>query len=115
MKKVFLVGLFIFLTGCVKESRPPEGLISKEKMISFLIDLHIHETKASLSRMNKDSVRVFFPEVEQRLFEKHGIDDSLYMVSFNYYLEEVKLMEEIYSAVVDSLSLRERLNEYNKD
>jgi len=61
--------------------------------------------------MNKDSVRVFFPEVEKRLFEKHDIDDSLYLISFNYYLENVELMEEIYTAVVDSLSLRERLNE----
>jgi ADP-glucose pyrophosphorylase len=107
VKKVFLAGLFFFLVGCIKESRPPEGLIPKEKMISFLIDL--------LTRMNKDSIRAFFPEVEQRLFEKHGIDDSLYMISFNYYLQEVELMEEIYSAVVDSLSLRERLNEYSKE
>ena len=111
MKKVFLAGLILFLAGCIRESRPPEGLVPKEKMISFLIDLHIHETKASLSRMNKDSVRVFFPEVEKRLFEKHDIDDSLYLISFNYYLENVELMEEIYTAVVDSLSLRERLNE----
>ena len=84
-------------------------------MISFLIDLHIQESKVTISRMNKDSVRAFFPEVEQKLFEKHGIDDSLYLMSFEYYLREIQIMEEIYTAVVDSLSLRERLFEYGMD
>ncbi len=115
MKKIFLAGLLLLSTGCVKESKPPEGLIPKEIMISFLIDLHIQESKVTISRMNKDSVRAFFPEVEQKLFEKHGIDDSLYLMSFEYYLREIQIMEEIYTAVVDSLSLRERLFEYGMD
>ena len=115
MKKVFLAMLLLLSSGCVKESKPPEGLLSKEEMISFLIDLHIHETKATISRMNKDSIRAFFPEVEQHLFEKHGIDDSVYLLSFQYYLREIQVMEEIYTAIVDSLSLRQRLIEYGMD
>jgi hypothetical protein len=115
VKKIFLAGLILLLTGCMNKSKPPEGLIPQDKMISYLIDLHIHETKATSSRMNKDSIRAFFPEVERQLFEKHGIDDSLYLMSFEYYLTEIELMEEIYTAVVDSLSLRERLIQYGKD
>jgi len=115
VKKVFLAGLILLLTGCIRDPKPPEGLVPKEKMISYLIDLHLYETKASQLKMNKDTIRGFFPEVEQHLFEKHGIDDSLYLISFEYYLREVDQMQEIYTAVVDSLSLRERLNEYGME
>lgn len=112
MKKVFLAVLLLILAGCKSEPEPPEGVIPKEKMISLLIDIHILEAKAASLKMNKDSVRAFFPKVEQRLFEKYGISDSVYYKSFEYYLNDIVQMEEIYTAIVDSLSLRERLNEY---
>jgi hypothetical protein len=78
-------------------------------MIDFLIDLHIIEAKLSLSHIPNDSVKLFFDEVEDSLYRKHQITDSIYKKSYQFYLENIDLMEEIYSAVVDSMSVRERI------
>jgi hypothetical protein len=95
--------------GCTTEKKPPENIMSKREMIDFLIDLHIIEAKISMSRIPYDSIKLFFPKVEDSLYRKHQISDSLYKKSYQYYLENITQMEEIYAAVVDSLSLRERI------
>jgi hypothetical protein len=84
--------------------------MSKQQMVSFLIDLHLMEAKINVVRFPKDSTKAYFPRIEEALFEKHNITDSVYFKSYQYYLNDMFAMEEIYSAVVDSLSLRERIS-----
>ncbi len=103
------MGLFILLFGCVNKPTPPAGIMSQQEMVDFLIDLHVIEAKVSMSRIPNDSVKLFFDEVEDSLYRKHHVTDSIYKKSYQYYLEHIDLMEEIYSAVVDSMSLRERI------
>jgi len=110
MKKNFLILLTIVLLGCVRKDKPPEDIMSKQQMVSFLIDLHLMEAKMNISRFPKDSSKAFFPVIEEALFKKHNITDSLYFKSYQYYLNDMFAMEDIYSAVVDSLSLRERIS-----
>lgn len=79
-------------------------------MISFLIDLHIAEARINDLSLRRDSAEAFFKEVEDSLYAKNGIpNDSIYQKSYEYYLRDVNALDAIYSAVVDSLSLRERL------
>jgi hypothetical protein len=110
MKKFFLLLLTVALLGCVRKDKPPEDIMSKQQMVSFLIDLHLMEAKINVTRFPKDSTKAFFPVVEEALFKKHNITDSIYFKSYQYYLNDMFEMEEIYSAVVDSLSLRERIS-----
>jgi hypothetical protein len=109
MKKLFLILSVVALFGCKPKDKPPEDIMSKQEMVSFLIDLHIIEAKISVARFPNDSVKVIFPQIEEELFAKHNISDSIYFKSYQYYLNDMFAMEEIYTAVVDSLSLRERL------
>lgn len=109
MKKTFLILLIPVVLACVRKDTPPEGIMSKEAMVSFLIDLHIMEAKITTAHFPNDSVKLFFPEIEKELFKKHNITDSIYFLSYQYYLENMYDMEEIYTAVVDSLSLTERV------
>ena len=109
MKKVFFFFLIVLLTGCLNEKQTPENIMSKKDMVAFLIDLHIVEAKINKVRIPNDTVKLFFPEIEQELYKKHNISDSIYLESYKHYLENVRDMEEIYAAVVDSLSLRERI------
>lgn len=109
MKKILFIGLLFMGFSCVNKPAPPEGIMSQQEMVDFLIDIHIIEAKVSMSRIPYDSVKLFFDEVEDSLYRKHHVTDSIYKKSYQYYLEKIDLMEEIYSAVVDSLSLRERI------
>ena len=110
MKKTFLLLMIIVFISCVRKDKPPEGIMSKQEMVSFLIDLHIMEAKITTVRFPNDSVKLFFPEIEKELFLRHDVSDSVYFKSYQYYLNDMFAMEEIYTAVVDSLSLRERVS-----
>jgi len=79
-------------------------------MASFLVDLYILEAKVQNLKISKDSSKVIFNIYEKKLYEKHKFNDSLYRVSFEYYMQDPKGLTDIYSIVVDSLSLRERLH-----
>ena len=78
-------------------------------MIGFLIDLHLGEAKLVKLGIKKDSTEKLFKALEKRLFSKHEIIDSIYFKSYNFYLEDIQEMKEIYVAVVDSLNVREQL------
>lgn len=101
----------VLLFACAREQKneyvkKPANLLSKDKMISFLIDLHLAEAKVSYAKVkNSDSTEILFRNYEQYLFEKHHIDDSAYYQSYEYYLAHMDQLEDIYAAVVDSLSV----------
>ncbi len=110
MKKYFLIILLILSAACSKkEASDPRDLYSRKEIASFLVDLYILEAKVKNLRVSKDSSKVLFTIFEKKLYEKHEFDDSVYRVSFEYYMEDPKGLTDIYSIVVDSLSLRERL------
>jgi len=84
MKNFFLlfIAITIVILGCVRKDKPPEDLMSKEQMVSFLIDLHIMEAKMNTTRFPRDSVEAVFPEIEKELFKKHNISDTVYFKSY---------------------------------
>ncbi|WPP53347.1 DUF4296 domain-containing protein [Catalinimonas niigatensis] len=109
--------MILLISGCRQEEAPPKpkGLISENKMISFLIDLHIAEAKVGYIKVkDRDSLEIIFRNYEQSLFEKHNISDSAYYKSYEYYLADMEKMHEIYTSVVDSLSVLNSM-EKNKE
>jgi hypothetical protein len=110
MIRVFCLTFFLILAACANETKaPPADILTKEKMIDYLIDLQITEAKINSLGLPPDTVKSFYNTIRDELYKKHNISDSVYYKSLRYYLYDVKDMEDIYSAVVDSLSLRERL------
>jgi len=114
VKKSFLAIIILVAISCGSD-KSPKQVLGEEDMISFLIDLHIAEAAVQNLRLKIDSSRVVF-EVENRfLLQKHNITDSVFLNSYNYYLARPEQLEKIYSAVVDSISLRQSLlNEAKK-
>lgn len=117
VRKVFLIiTLLVSCFACIKKEEKPPHVLSEARMVSFLIDLHIAEARINDLSIRRDSSDRLFKKIEDSLYMKHGIDDdSIYKISYEYYLNNVEGMDKIYSAVVDSLSLRERLSKTEKD
>lgn len=114
MKILFYIAISLLMTACLsRRDKIPEGIMTQDQMVAFLIDLQLTEAKISTLRLPEDTVKKFYEKIEQELYRKHGIRDSVFMKSMNYYIYDIKGIEEIYSAVVDSLSLRERLQNMN--
>ena len=83
--------------------------MTEHDMINYLIDLHIAEAAVQNLRLKVDSAKVVFAAKEKLLLKHHHITDSVFINSYNYYLQNPVKLEEIYGAVVDSISLRQSL------
>jgi len=111
VRNILLIAAIITICSCSKKAEEvPAGIVSKPQMVDILIDIHIVEAKINQLRINKDSANKVFTIFEKDIFEKHKVQDSVYRKSYGYYLDHPKVMEEIYNAVVDSLSYREQLH-----
>ena len=108
MKKSFLGIIILVAVGCLSD-RPPKSLMNEGEMVNYLIDLHMAEAGIQNLRLSADSSKIVFAIKEKQLLKKHHITDSVFVNSYNYYLERPVKLEEIYSAVVDSISLKQSL------
>lgn len=89
-----------------KLTAPPADLLDKPTMASILIDLHLAEAKMSYTGAKQaDSIEIIYRNYEYAIFEEHGVTDSVYFRSYEYYLEHMEEMEQIYTVVVDSFSV----------
>lgn len=87
----------------------PKGILGSEKMVDILIDIHLAEAGVQDMRLDRDSATVFFAAQEKYIFKKHNVTDSDFLRSYNFYIEHPAQLEDIYSAVIDTLSLRQVL------
>jgi hypothetical protein len=107
--KKFLIPL-VLLYACAAAEEKPERLLSREQMVGILTDIHIAEAKANRTWLRSyDSLQLMYKAYENDVFKKHKTDSTVYRQSYKYYLEHMQEMDEIYTAVVDTLSLRESL------
>lgn len=110
MKRIFLLLLFLAAVSCRPQHKVPDGLYTKQEVASFLMDLYLLEAKIHELRLTNDSAKKVFAIREAQLYEQHQLDDSLYRVSFAFYLNDPKALNDIYTLLTDSLSLRERIH-----
>ena len=110
-----ILALFLSFSCANKKIKNPKGLYSVEQIASFLKDLYILETKVKDLKLDEDSTKVIFEIYEKKLYEEHGLDDSLYRESFKYYMDDIEALAKIYEIIGDSLSLEERLMQGTPD
>jgi hypothetical protein len=94
------------MSSCGKKT--PEGILSRNEMVDIMEDLYIAEEKVNHLALSRDSAIEVATFMEKKVFEKAAINDSLFQRSFDYYMEHPRDMELIYTALVDSLQLREQ-------
>lgn len=95
-----------WLGSCSKKR--PDDILSKEEMVSIMEELYIAEEKINHLALSRDSSKKVFTVMTSKLFENAGVNDTLFRKSFDYYMEHPKDLELIYTALVDTLQLREQ-------
>ena len=108
---VTYLSIILLATACFqfKEPKKPGNLISKEKMVSILIDAKII---GSANMANKRIMESHGVDLETYVFKKHNIDSLQFAESNDYYTFNIKEYDEIYQKVKDSL---EALKVFYKD
>lgn len=108
MKNIFLVIILLTVLSCGESENKPEKLLPKAKMVEMLIDIHILESEMQNLRLKKDSSQLLYNSFERDIFKNNNVDKEAYLRSFEYYLDDVDAMEEIYNVVIDSLNFMEK-------
>lgn len=108
-KLIILLGL-AFICSCTSESEldvKPADLLSEEKMIDVLIDVHITEAALSLKNFNRDSSMKLFAYYKDDIFKEHQISEKQFQESYDYYARHSKQFDHMYEVVIDSLKVKE--------
>lgn len=98
----------VLFFACSKKEGIPEGILSQDNMVNVLSELYIAEQKVSTLSITRDSSRHIIAAKEGEIFEKLNTTDSTFKRSLNYYIDHPQALEMIYTALVDSLNLREQ-------
>jgi hypothetical protein len=101
---MILAGTF----SCSKKEKTPEGILGKEEMAKTIQEVLLAEEKVNRLRLSTDSSKKVFTAIRGKIFEKTGVSDSVFNNSMNYYMDHPKELEQIYTALVDSLNLKEQ-------
>lgn len=96
-------------TACQRPEEPPqpEDLLPKAKVVAVLAQLHLLETRVESSRLTPDSARALYQAQQKEILWKEEVSDSAFHRSYRYYGIHGRDMDEIYGAVIDSLSALE--------
>jgi hypothetical protein len=102
--------LLALLTGCAmpEEVKPPPQLLSKDELVTLLVQLHLLEARVESSRLSPDSARALFQQQKSEILRKSNVSekDSVLQRSYRFYAVNHKDMDEIYKNVIDSLEHR---------
>ena len=80
-------------------------------MVGLLQEIILTESKISKLSLPFDSSKGLYNLVEDELFRRHDINDSIYEDSMNWYYEHPDELMQIYEILVDTLMVMEKRNQ----
>lgn len=96
--------LVLALLSCVGNPKPPNDILSKEKIAEMLVDIHLAEARVSKMNLGSmDSSVVVFNKLQQEIWAKHEVDSALYKKSYAYYASNPEEMGSVYEIVTQNL------------
>ncbi len=101
----------VIYSGCSpKQASVDEknSILSQQELSSFLIEMYLAEARMEGRPLAVDSVIHLFVPYETKLLKKYNLTDSTLKLTYQYYLDHPKQMEQVYDVVIDSLNLREQ-------
>ena len=100
--------VLFFLSSCTQKVdnilTPPDDLIPRDEMVDIIVDMHIYDaimvTNQKKSKKPHESKYYFYKSV----MEKHNITKEKFERNFEYYHQDIDVMDEIYADVITKLS-----------
>ena len=107
MKAIFLICLILFITSCsegIQRVKMTDELIQKDTMVMVIKDLSIIEAhiKNKFPPINQSFKSL--QKSGQLILEKYNVDTTRFNASMDYYGSIQKMMQYIYSQVLDSVN-----------
>ena len=99
---------FLLTGACSTKEKKPDDLLPKNQMVMIMSEIYLAEQKVNSLGVPRDSLKQIFAVLQDKIFEKAGTTDEIFKRSINYYMDQPKTVEDIYTALIDSLNLHEQ-------
>ena len=110
MKKLQRIIILCLVFSCNntlnQNNKPPENLISKEKMVDIIYDMTLINVAKGVNKSILENNGII---PEQYLFNKHSIDSMLFANSNEYYSYDLKTYQTIYDNVKIKLEKNKKI------
>jgi hypothetical protein len=110
MKKLQRIIILCLVFSCNntlnQNNKPPENLISKEKMVDIIYDMTLINVAKGVNKSILENNGII---PEQYLFNKHSIDSILFAKSNEYYSYDLKTYQTIYDNVKIKLEKNKKI------
>lgn len=104
-KTLYILVCVVFVACSAKtEVSIPDTILSKQKMLEVMIDVHLLEASMNLNVYNPDRTVVEDPTPGFDILKKNSITKQQFDESFGFYSQHPNLLNELYDNVLDSLS-----------
>lgn len=104
---IYMLIFLVFASGCQQEKTPP-GVLNKKDYAEYLVNIYVAEAKLNTYAITPDSAMELFLPFEQSLQEKFSTNDSVIQKTYQWYLAHPEQLEQVYTAVIDTLNLLEQ-------
>jgi hypothetical protein len=104
---IYIFILLVFSVGCQGGKTPP-GVLNKEEYAQYLVNVYVAEAKLNTLAITPDSAMKLFIPYERSLDKRFDTSDSVIHKTYQYYLAHPDQLEQVLTAVIDTLSLREQ-------
>jgi hypothetical protein len=112
MNKIILglLALTLFYTSCNEDmSEKPPRLISRDKMVDILVDIHLSDAAFQSRRYSNEKLSAYTEsDFYYSILKKHHLADSVFETSLIYYSSKPKEFEKIYTRVINQLTVLEQ-------
>lgn len=102
MQRLLLIIFASFFLGISCKKSVPEGIMSRSEMTDMMVEIHLID--GYLNGLNVDSARKVIDGLYGQVFEKHGIDSSLFKKNIAYYLGDPDVAKTLYDEVNKNLT-----------
>ncbi len=103
MKRAYLLLSLTYLlfSACEdQKQKTPDYLLSEDKMVAVIIDMHLIETANNLKLIPEDSI---YQKDFSSIFATHEVTKEAYDSSLFYYVTKTDRMDKIYDKVLEDL------------
>jgi len=109
--------LLVLMTACGRSvEKKPEKLVSREKMIDMLVDLHLAEAAYQTSQYANTMLKNYSEsDYYYSILHKYKTADSTFEQSLIYYSGKPKEFEKIYTRVLNRLNEMQQKAAEKKD
>lgn len=102
--RILAIIITLIALGC---KSTPNGLLSEEKMVEVLTEIHIAEGRLKTVNIFSDSAKKMAPVLYHEIYREQQITAEDFKTSYDYYQKHPKQFEAIIDKVIIELSKKE--------